>query len=173
MIAEAVASLPGNSVLEVGVHAGPTMWAIAQGKEYQRLAGTELSDSVLAFAKDHLPQALGREVELIKAAADKLPFPDKTFDITVTNLVLVCVGPDDIEASLREILRVTKGYLVFGEPQAASAPVDKIDRYTNTTYWVRNYQRLLGVRASLVSRVPVPKEKQFGHLDEIAIFAVN
>ncbi len=173
MIAESVASLSGSSVLEIGTHAGPTLWAIAQQRHFDRLAGTELSAPALAFAKETLPAALGRDVELVMASADCLPFPDRSFDIIVTAVALVCIGPDEIQKSLTEMLRVARSYLVLGEPQAAFAAEDFTDRNPKTTYWVRNYARLLAGRATLISSRVIPAEFQLGHLRDIAVFEIN
>ena len=115
-VASVVATLPGDSILEIGVHAGPLLWAIAQRKTFRRLAGTELSAKVLEFTRANLPQALGQTVELVQAAADRLPFEDKSFDIVVTGVTLVCIGPDLILPSLNEVLRVCSGFLVLAEP---------------------------------------------------------
>jgi len=173
LMAQIVGSLDGNSLLEIGCHAGPVLWAVSQGRNFSRLAGTELSPTILEFARETLPKSLGRDVELVQASADNLPFTDKSFDIIVTNLVLSCIGPDDIGPSLSEILRVGRRYLVFGEPQGASIQRDREDRYYETTYWIRNYARMLEGKARLLQRHEVRKDIRIGHLDEIAVFEIE
>src|SRR5258706_12364800 len=59
MIAESVASLSGASVLEIGTHAGPTLWAIAQQRHFDLHAGRNHSAPSLAFGKNMLPPAHG------------------------------------------------------------------------------------------------------------------
>lgn len=173
-IAQEVAKLPGTSLLEIGVHAGPTMWAIAQRRKFDRLAGTELSAPVLAFAKERLPAALGQPVELVSAAADNLPFPDKSFDIVVTCMVLQCIGPEAITYSLNEMLRVCRGHLVLGEPYSGdkmeACPEGRVDPYPNTSYWIRNYARILEGKAKLISRKMLPPDARMGHLDSVLVF---
>jgi ubiquinone/menaquinone biosynthesis C-methylase UbiE len=69
--------------------------------------------------------ALGRAAEIIDAPAERLPFPDATFDTAVMTLVL-CSVPSQ-EAALEEIARVLKpnGRLLFiehvrsGDPRVA------------------------------------------------------
>jgi ubiquinone/menaquinone biosynthesis C-methylase UbiE len=69
--------------------------------------------------------ALGRAAEVIDAPAERLPFPDATFDTAVVTLVL-CSVPSQ-EAALAEIARVLKpdGRLLFlehvrsGDPKVA------------------------------------------------------
>ena len=175
-IARVIAALPGTSLLEVGTHAGPTLWAIAQRRQFHRLAGTELSPVILQFARKHLPEALGRDVELANAAADSLPFADKSFDIVVSAAVLACIGPELILESLDEMLRVCRGYLVLAEsfsnnPRLAN-PRGRKERYPNTSYWVRNYPGLLKGRAELVDIVHLsPEEREGqGHLSSVMVF---
>jgi len=66
--------------------------------------------------------ALGRPVEVIDASAERLPFPDSSFDTAVVTLVL-CSVPDQ-EAALAEIARVLKpsGRLLFIEHVRSDDP---------------------------------------------------
>lgn len=176
-VGAAVAALPGDSLLEVGVHAGANLWAAAQRKNFARLAGTELSTPVLAYARKTLPEALGQPVELVQAAADNLPFPDKCFNVVLSSVMLVCIGPEAIEASLNELVRVCRGHLVLAEPFSDSpseaTPAGRLDPYPNTAYWIRNYAGLLAGRADLVSVQKLPPEVNMGHLDSITVLKVR
>ncbi len=66
--------------------------------------------------------ALGREAEIVDAPAEKLPFPDSTFDTAVVTWVL-CSVPDQ-EAALAEIARVLKpdGRFLFIEHVRSDDP---------------------------------------------------
>jgi ubiquinone/menaquinone biosynthesis C-methylase UbiE len=179
IIAQQVAALPGDSILEVGCHAGPTLWAIGQRKRFRRMAGTELSPTILDFTRAHLPAELNTEVELVQASADRLPFPDKSFDVVVTGALLACIGPERIMPSLAEMLRVCRGHLVLGEihtdhPRLAT-PKGRKERYPNTSYWIRNYAGLLKNRAALVHVEHfTPEQKQGqGHIDSVMVFKVS
>ncbi len=55
---------------------------------------------------DELPDAARAKVQLHEAPAESLPFDDHEFDCAVVTLVLCSV--DDVDASLRELLRVLK-----------------------------------------------------------------
>jgi hypothetical protein len=167
VIAEEIAKLEGASLLEIGCHAGPNLWAAAQLKNFDKIAGVELSPTVLEFTRCTLPDAIGIPVELHEAAADSLPFGDAEFDIVLASLVLVCIGPQDIVGSLDEILRVTKRWLVLGETFSSE---DRTDHYPNTTYWIRNYPKLLEGRARLITTRHIEKPDHMGHLDCVMIF---
>jgi ubiquinone/menaquinone biosynthesis C-methylase UbiE len=66
--------------------------------------------------------ALGRQAEVVGAPAERLPFPDATFDTAVVTLVL-CSVPDQ-KAALAEIARVLKpdGRLLFIEHVRSDDP---------------------------------------------------
>jgi ubiquinone/menaquinone biosynthesis C-methylase UbiE len=66
--------------------------------------------------------ATDREVEVVDAPAERLPFPDATFDTAVVTLVLCSVA--DQEVALAEISRVLKpnGRLLFLEHVRSSDP---------------------------------------------------
>src|SRR5262245_12939221 len=53
-IADVVAELDGNSLVEIGCHVGPNLWAVAQATSFEKLAGTDLSPTVLAEASRRL-----------------------------------------------------------------------------------------------------------------------
>jgi ubiquinone/menaquinone biosynthesis C-methylase UbiE len=67
-------------------------------------------------------EGLGREAEIVEAAAAELPFPDATFDTAVATYVL-CSVPDQEEA-LTEIARVLKpdGRFLFLEHVRSDDP---------------------------------------------------
>jgi ubiquinone/menaquinone biosynthesis C-methylase UbiE len=70
----------------------------------------------------HMARRLrAKGVEVVEASADALPFPDASFDVVVSTLVL-CTVPD-VPAALAEIRRVLKpdGKLLFLEHVRAEA----------------------------------------------------
>jgi ubiquinone/menaquinone biosynthesis C-methylase UbiE len=81
-----------------------------------------LTELVLAEPDEHMLKRLrpklaesGREAEVVQAPADRLPFPDGTFDTAVFTLVL-CTVPEP-KAALAEAARVLRpeGKLIFVE----------------------------------------------------------
>src|SRR5512135_749004 len=88
-----------------------------------------LTELVLVEPDEHMLKRLrpkvtesGREAEVIQAPADRLPFPDDTFDTAVFTLVL-CTVPDQA-AALAEAARVLRpgGKLLFVEHVRSEDP---------------------------------------------------
>jgi len=105
--------------------------AAARGRTIEIGAGTginvelypeDVSELVLAEPDEHMLSRLrpkvptwGRDVDVVQAPADRLPFEDDSFDTAVFTLVL-CTVPDPV-AALKEAARVLKpgGELLFVE----------------------------------------------------------
>jgi ubiquinone/menaquinone biosynthesis C-methylase UbiE len=115
---------------------------------------------VLAEPDEHMRRrlrkrvdALDRAAEIIDAPAERLPFPDATFDTAVVTLVL-CSVPSQ-EAALAEIARVLKpdGRLLFlehvrsGDPKVAKRQ-DRIRPLYNLVGCNPNRDTLAAIEAS-------------------------
>lgn len=69
------------------------------------LTGTDLSPAMIALARRRATET-GRDITLLEAGADDLPFPDGSFDTVVCTLAL-CSVPDD-RAAITEMHRVLR-----------------------------------------------------------------
>lgn len=88
----------GLSILDVGCGAGGNIKILG---EFGAVTGLDISEEALKFAKTR-----GVFKNLVQGNAERLPFPDNTFDLISALDVLEHV-PDDQQA-LREIFRVLK-----------------------------------------------------------------
>jgi demethylmenaquinone methyltransferase/2-methoxy-6-polyprenyl-1,4-benzoquinol methylase len=108
---------PGDRVLDVATGTGAVVRELIRQKGC-RVVGVDQSPEMLAEAR----RRLGREVELVEAAADELPFDDGEFDgLTFTYLLRYV---DDPAATLRGLARVVRpgatiANLEFGLPGGA------------------------------------------------------
>lgn len=171
-IAKTLCRLGAASLLEIGCHACANLAAAAEEQKWDRMVGTELSPTVIAYAADTVQKVL--PVEIVKTAADNLPFRDGEFDVILTSVTLVCIGPQEIERSLAEIARVSARWIVLAEPiendPRFGTATGREDPYPNTMYWIRDYATMLAPVARRVSVECLDADAQLGHLNSISVF---
>lgn len=100
-----------QSVLEVGANVGANLDAISQISACEIYA-TEPNDTARAILED---KGLTGAHHITADTADKIRLPDKHVDLVFTSGVLIHIPPDQLEASLREIHRVSKRWIICGE----------------------------------------------------------
>ena len=146
-IASTIAALPVETVIEPGAHCGTNLRALDRERRFTWLVGTDLSEHVVAAGQRLLGRELRSPHALHVGSADDICYPDGAFDLCLASGLLVCVGPERIEQTLREMLRVTRRYIVLCEPfddtDSAATLDGRPDPYPNTMYWIRNYPALL------------------------------
>jgi ubiquinone/menaquinone biosynthesis C-methylase UbiE len=104
---EALDVLPTDHVLDVGCGHGRSLTELAKRAPSGRVAGADPSELMVATAVERNRSLVrSRLVDVAIASADRLPFPDATFDKALC--VHVLYFWDDLDAGLREIARVMK-----------------------------------------------------------------
>jgi len=93
-----------GSVLEVGCGMGHLHRVI--GVRPEQYTGVDLNERFLAAGRAEFPG-----VTLIQSSADRLPFPDKTFDCVLCCDVLIHL--EDMRPALKEIVRVSKSAVLL------------------------------------------------------------
>jgi hypothetical protein len=179
MTACTVAALDGSRVLEVGAHCGVNLWAIGQKRPFEWLVGVDISAHVVERGQRLLAANLSVPHALHLGSGEDLPFPDHSFDIVLSAGTLVCIGPERIERTLREMLRVARRFIVLVEPldesEETASAAGREDPYPNTMYWIRNYRRMIesmapGSRRRSLQRVDPTAAR--GHLNSIEVIEI-
>ncbi len=118
---------PGEHVLEVGCGAGHALERFTG----VRRTGVDLSVHMLERAR----LRLGRDVPLVRATADILPFPDAAFEAVVCTELLEHVP--DPAAVIRELMRVAgpSGRVVVSVPNEGN--IDRAKRAVSRTPGLR------------------------------------
>jgi demethylmenaquinone methyltransferase/2-methoxy-6-polyprenyl-1,4-benzoquinol methylase len=117
-----VATGTGLVAAELIRQGGCAVVAIDQSAEMLRAAGARFSGrGPSASSQGHAPTA---RIELVQAEAERLPFPDRSFDALTFTYLLRYV--DDPGATMRELARVLRpggrvGSLEFGVPPSPPA----------------------------------------------------
>jgi SAM-dependent methyltransferase len=106
---------PVGSLLDVGCNVGAWLTHCTHLYSSARLAGVEINPLALAVAKKNVPSA-----ELHHASAEKMPFPDGSFDYVTCVEVLEHLPAELRPAAFREMRRVLRpgGRLILTVPHA-------------------------------------------------------
>ncbi len=104
---------PGQSVLDAGCGEGVLSWYLAERGAF--VTAMDISRPNLEGAKKFLERkGVADRVTLVQGDAERLPFPDASFDVVVSSHVLEHLP--DFEAGLSELRRVTKSKAVVALP---------------------------------------------------------
>jgi ubiquinone/menaquinone biosynthesis C-methylase UbiE len=124
-------------VLDIGTGAGHTALALAP-----RVSSVVLTDPVpmmLATARRLFTEAGIRNAEFVEAVAERLPFPDESFDIVTTRLAAHHF--DDVALACREVARVLRpgGVFIFVDTLApddseSAAYQDEVETLRDPTH---------------------------------------
>ena len=95
----------GERVLDLGSGAGTDSLVAAQmvGPEGS-VTGIDMTPEMLAKARDAAAEMGATNVEFVEAEAERLPFPDGSFDVVISNGVIDLIP--DKEAVFSELFRV-------------------------------------------------------------------
>ena len=97
----------GETVLDVGCGAGiDAIFAAKMVGATGAVAGIDLVPEMLARARENARLAGVANITFIESSAEKLPFPNKSFDVVISNGVFNLVV--DKQKALKEVFRVLK-----------------------------------------------------------------
>jgi arsenite methyltransferase len=98
---------PGEYVLDLGSGAGTDSLVAAQMVAPEgRVTGLDMTPEMLAKARGAAAEMGQENVEFVEGEAERLPFPDASFDVVISNGV-IDLAPDK-DAVFSEIFRVLK-----------------------------------------------------------------
>ena len=117
LLLEKIASLqPISSILEIGCNCGPNLYLISQSFPSIEIQGIDINPVAIQKGKDLFASEGTSNVKLSVAKADELgQFQDNSFDVVLTDAVLIYIGRDKIQQVIREMVRVTRKGLILVE----------------------------------------------------------
>ncbi|HYZ79261.1 MAG TPA: methyltransferase domain-containing protein [Gaiellaceae bacterium] len=98
---------PGEAVLDLGSGAGTDSLVAAEmvGRE-GRVTGIDMTPEMLDRARAAAAELEAENVEFVEAEAERLPFPDGSFDVVISNGVIDLIPDKDaVFAELYRVLR--------------------------------------------------------------------
>lgn len=126
---------PFDSLLEIGCSCGSNIYRIRGTFPLKdtNLAGIDANVNCIEFAKSKMGA-----VDFRVGDFRKLPYPDKSFDIVLSDAALMYVSPEEIEKVMKEIDRVARVAIVLIEWSDKSRL-----GIVKDFHWARDYMKLL------------------------------
>ena len=118
-------ALEFDSVLELGCGAGANLSNLKD----KYIAGIDINVDAIDTAKRMLPHGMFKV-----GMAEDLDYPDKVIDLILTDACLIYVPPEKIKATVKEMLRVARKYIVCCEWDN--------DKNIFDGHWVYSYSKL-------------------------------
>ena len=114
IVAENIARYRPESILEVGCGYGKQLRALRAriGRDVP-LVGVDFSPTQLKYARDYLKDQ--HRIALFLAEGERLPFPDKSFDLVFTSAVVLHHPAEVADRILRELVRVARRFVAHNE----------------------------------------------------------
>ena len=135
---------PLGSALEIGCNCGPNLRLLSKSFPEARLTGVDINKEAVDQGRQLLVHEGLDNIELFEGMADDLScFSDACFDVVFTDAVLIYIGPDKIDHTVREMLRVARRGIVLLEWGVETPERDnqgKGEYYKGL--WKRNYTEL-------------------------------
>lgn len=138
LILRVLSRIKFRSVLEIGCGAGANLARIQKAFPGTEIGGVDINPDAIEAAKKLLPDAAVFEV----SSADDLFCSDKSVDVVLTDMCLIYLSGRSMRKALREIVRVTRSYVVFVEFHTESF-WKRTGLKLATGYSAPNYKKLL------------------------------
>ena len=141
-LVDKISLLNPQSILEIGCGWGPNLFLLAEKFPNIKIVGIDINLNEIKQGQEFFKNKGVRNIELKEGKADELfQFSDKSFDIVLTDAVLMYLGPDKIERVIKEMIRIAKKALVLVEWHIFSEGKDIYDPHIGV--WKRDYLSLL------------------------------
>lgn len=138
---------PLTSFLEIGCNAGRNLFHVAQHFPKASLAGIDINNEAIEFARANVPGAGGWDLRVGDLTDPSVlgAFPDDGMDIVFSMAVLVHLPPgNEKERILRECLRIARVGLLLIEPHRAGRPIwNTVPDRRMSPFSIDDYQRYL------------------------------
>jgi len=146
LISKLANSSPIYSILEIGCSTGPNLYLFAKEFPNAEIRGVDIDPQVVKMGNDWFAREGISNVKLSVGRAEELgEFEDKSFDVMLTDAVLIYVSRGKIYGVIKNMVRIARKRLIFVEwHDFAGRPNERqgLGVYTNG-HWVRDYVALL------------------------------
>ncbi len=107
---------PISGILEIGCNCGPNLYLIAKKFPETEARGIDINPRAVEKGNEIFASEGMSNVTLALGRADELgQFGDRSFDIVLTDAVLMYIGPDKIKEVVQGMIRVARRALILVE----------------------------------------------------------
>ncbi len=137
---------PISSILEIGCASGPNLYLLAKRFPDSEVRGIEINPHAIDVGNEEFAREGITNVKLSVGRAENLSqFKDKSFDVILTDAVLIYIKRGAIRGVIKEMLRIARKGLVLIESHDSEKRLN--DRHGLGVFrrgiWVRDYVALL------------------------------
>lgn len=167
-------------IIEIGCGWGPNLEVLVRHSPLIQVTGIDISPASIKEGRRHFAELGLVNIKLIEGKANNLnSFTNSSADIVFSDATLLYIGPDMIELTINEMLRVASRRILLLEMHQKGAGI--YGHYTRDG-WLRDYQALLktlvGNEAVSLEQLPVGlrdtgRWPQYGTLIDIDITKVK
>lgn len=159
LILDELKKIKFDSLLEIGCGSGANLYRIQKEFPNVVLAGIDINEENIAFGRRTV---LGASWSVTDAIS--LPFENKTYDVVLSDAVLIYANPERVETMVNEMKRVAKKAIILCEWHD-----DALNKFGTLAkgHWVRNYIKLLdgGIATKITNWPKGDKDWNiFGHI---------
>jgi ubiquinone/menaquinone biosynthesis C-methylase UbiE len=126
-----------RSLIEIGVGAGANLKAIIKNLQGKQLGGIDISDGAIVSCKKTFPNGI-----FFVSKADDILMSDKSTDVTLVDMVYIYVQPRHIKKHLKELIRITRNYVVICEFHHKN-PIKRFIFLLKSGLHIHNWDKLL------------------------------
>ena len=155
-------------MLEVGCGPGALCGALARWYPLARVTGLDLDDGFLRFAREHVSGA-----SFVSGDATALPFPDASFDVTLSNTVSEHVEPSAFFGEQRRVLRPGGKCVVLSTRRGLSAEAKSLALSPEEEAFWAKAETLDDPHAPLIGRYALGADALPAKLSEMGFTAVR
>lgn len=159
----------GEKALDVGCGTGTQIIAIKKAHPDADIQGLDADENILKIAEKKLSENHITAVPLIQGFADEIPFPDESFHLVLTTLMMHHLLTPDKKKAFKEFYRILKrgGRVLlvdFGPPSNTLTKLITYPTRANIREFEHTRDGLLGLYPDFI------KEAGFVNVEEVAQF---
>ena len=173
-IAEIVAELKPETLLEVGCHCGPNLVRLADEHPTLEMIGLDVNADAIQAGRVWV--ANRKLADRVQLNAGRVPdatsaLPSQAFDVVLSCYALAYIAPTDLDATLHEMGRLAAKAIVLAEPMTTRESAEWSGSLNGYQEWAHNYaaaKRWLNTWRGMSTRI-VPVDPPVDRLASILV----